>query len=72
MQRRCLRTGESSDLLDLLYHQSTFPEYQCRWNWRPGDVAFWDNRATQHYVSSHYHPKRRPMERGTVSGDRSH
>lgn len=61
---------DSTGLLDLLYYQATFPEYQCRWQWRPGDVAFWDNRATQHYASSDYHPKRRLMERVTVRGDR--
>ena len=61
---------ESDELLEHLYAQASFPEYQCRWRWRPGDVAFWDNRSTQHYASSDYFPARRVMERITVCGDR--
>jgi taurine dioxygenase len=61
---------ESRALLDFLYLQATFPEYQCRFRWQPGDVAFWDNRATQHYATSDYYPQRRVMERITVIGDR--
>ena len=41
---------ESRELLEVLYDQATFPEYQCRWRWEPGDVAFWDNRSSQHYA----------------------
>ena len=61
---------ESTALLDFLYLQASFPEHQCRFKWQPGDVAFWDNRATQHYAASDYFPKRRVMERITVIGDR--
>jgi taurine dioxygenase len=61
---------ESRTLLDFLYVQASFPEYQCRWKWQPGDVAFWDNRSTQHYAASDYFPQRRVMERITVIGDR--
>jgi taurine dioxygenase len=61
---------ESADLLDFLYRQAAYPEYQCRFHWSPGDVAIWDNRATQHYATSDYFPQRRVMERITVIGDR--
>jgi taurine dioxygenase len=61
---------ESRALLEILYAQASFPEYQCRWHWRPGDIAFWDNRSTQHYAISDYFPQRRVMERITVIGDR--
>ena len=62
---------ESSDeLLQFLYSRASFPEYQCRFHWAPGDVAFWDNRSSQHYASSDYAPARRVMERITVTGDR--
>ena len=65
-----LEPDESAELLEHLYLQANFPEYQCRWTWRAGDVAFWDNRSTQHYASSDYFPARRVMERITVCGDR--
>ena len=61
---------ESEELLEHLYLQASFPEYQCRWSWRSGDVAFWDNRSTQHYASSDYYPRTRIMERITICGDR--
>jgi taurine dioxygenase len=65
-----LEADESEALLELLYIQASFPEYQCRFRWHPGDVALWDNRATQHYATSDYFPQRRVMERITVISDR--
>ncbi len=61
---------ESDRLLELLYRQATVPEYQCRFRWRQYSVAFWDNRAVQHYAVSDYFPSRRLMERVTIVGDR--
>jgi taurine dioxygenase len=61
---------EGKELLEHLYRQAAIPEYQCRYRWHAGDVAFWDNRSTQHYASSDYFPQRRVMERITVIGDR--
>ncbi|MHB1138314.1 MAG: TauD/TfdA dioxygenase family protein [Microthrixaceae bacterium] len=61
--------AESHELLAVLYRQFTRPEYQCRFRWRPGSVAFWDNRATQHYASSDYAPQRRVMDRISIAGD---
>jgi taurine dioxygenase len=61
---------ESRELLDHLFDQARHPEYQCRLRWRPGTVAFWDNRATQHYANGDYYPHTRVMERVTVLGDR--
>jgi taurine dioxygenase len=57
-------------LLRSLEHTSSIPDVQCRFRWRPGSVAFWDNRATQHCVSNDFLPHRRVMERVTVVGDR--
>jgi taurine dioxygenase len=62
-------TAESDQLLAQLYRQFTRPEFQCRFRWEPGSVAFWDNRATQHYASSDYSPARRVMDRISVAGD---
>ncbi len=65
-----LDSAESDELLRYLYTRAAIPEYQCRFRWRAGDVAFWDNRSTQHYAASDYFPQRRVMERITVVGDR--
>jgi taurine dioxygenase len=60
--------GESGPLLNQLYRQAGIPEYQCRFKWRPDSIAFWDNRAVQHYAVSDYFPKRRLMHRVTIEG----
>jgi taurine dioxygenase len=61
---------EAHPVLRRLEHQAELPEVQCRFRWRPGSVAFWDNRATQHCVSNDFLPARRIMERVTVVGDK--
>ena len=65
-----LSADDSDALLDRLYRQADYPEYQCRFKWTPGAVAIWDNRATQHYAANDYFPKRRIMERVAIAGDR--
>ncbi|HKE12335.1 MAG TPA: TauD/TfdA family dioxygenase [Myxococcota bacterium] len=62
--------AESRSLLALLYRQAAIPEYQCRFRWENNAIAFWDNRACQHYAVSDYWPKVRHMERVTIAGDR--
>lgn len=59
----------SEELLTLLYAQAAFPEYQCRFRWAKHSIAFWDNRACQHYAVSDYWPNNRAVERVTVVGD---
>jgi len=61
---------ESEELLKLLFKQASVPEYQVRFKWAPGSIAFWDNRAVQHYAVSDYFPLRRVMERAAILGDR--
>ena len=61
--------GESDALLEVLYHQANMPEYQCRFRWAKNSIAFWDNRACQHYAASDYWPHDRIVERVTVIGD---
>jgi len=46
------------------------PEFQCRFQWRPGSVAFWDNRCAQHHAMWDYHPHRRRGLRVTIKGER--
>ena len=61
---------ESDQLLKYLYARAATPEYQCRFRWAPGSLAFWDNRACQHYAASDYFPNIRIMERVTIAGDK--
>lgn len=61
--------AESAELLTILYAQATFPEYQVRFRWAPNSIAFWDNRACQHYAVSDYWPNVRRVERVTIAGD---
>ncbi|MEU3144818.1 MULTISPECIES: TauD/TfdA family dioxygenase [unclassified Streptomyces] len=64
-------TREESDrLLRYLFQQAHVPEFQVRFRWQPGDIAFWDNRATQHYAVNDYGSGRRVAERVAIAGDR--
>jgi taurine dioxygenase len=65
-----LEKARSDTLLKHLYAQAAIPEYQCRFRWSVGAIAFWDNRASQHYAASDYWPAVRRMERVTIIGDR--
>jgi taurine dioxygenase len=65
-----LAPDESDALLRELYRQASYPEYQVRFRWTPGSVAFWDNRSTQHYAANDYWPQARVMERVTIVGER--
>jgi alpha-ketoglutarate-dependent sulfate ester dioxygenase len=60
----------SRDLLRIFASYVTRPEHTVRWRWRPGDVAMWDNRATQHYAVNDYGGAHRVVQRVTVSGVR--
>ena len=64
-----LGEDESKGLLDMLNRHCARPEFQCRFHWRPGSMAFWDNRATQHYAVADYWPERRLMNRVTIETD---
>ena len=65
-----MEPAESSALLNELCARAAIPEYQCRFRWRKNAIAFWDNRAVQHYAVSDYWPALRRMERVSVAGDR--
>ena len=61
---------ESQPLIGYLCRHAIRPEFQCRVQWRPGSLAFWDNRATMHYAVDDFAGYRRVMTRVTLEGDR--
>jgi len=62
------RSAESIDILRTLQAAVTRPENTVRWRWRTGDVAIWDNRATQHYAIYDYGHRHRKVQRVTTKG----
>lgn len=64
-----LNGKESQTLFNLLQDRVTRLEYTTRWNWQLGDVAIWDNRATQHYAVADYGDQYRRLNRITLAGD---
>ena len=61
---------ESLPLLRFLWEHQTRPEFTCRFQWRAGSLAFWDNRCAMHNPINDYHGFRRVMHRITLAGDR--
>jgi len=61
---------ESAPLLAFLFRHQVRPEFTCRFQWRAGSLAFWDNRCTQHNPVNDYHGHRRVMHRITLAGDK--
>jgi taurine dioxygenase len=61
---------ESAPLLQYLFCHQVRPEFTCRFGWRVGSLAFWDNRCTQHNPINDYHGQRRVMHRITLAGDK--
>jgi len=60
--------ADSRPLLKYLYGLVTELEFTCRFDWRPGSIAIWDNRAVQHKALNDYHGHRRLMHRITLEG----
>ncbi len=61
---------ESDGLLQMLFRHIETPEFQVRFRWQPGSIAFWDNRCAQHRALWDYYPNRRYGHRVTVCGDK--
>jgi taurine dioxygenase len=63
---------ESVPVLRYLYQHQTRPEFTCRFSWRVGSIALWDNRCALHNPVNDYHGYRRVMHRVTLAGDKPH
>ena len=64
-----LGSSESAALFTVLQNRITRLENTVRWNWQLGDLAVWDNRATQHYGVADYDDQFRFLSRVTLAGD---
>ena len=65
-----LSERESDGVLRVLFDHIETPEFQCRFRWEAGSVAFWDNRCAQHHAIWDYYPQRRRGLRVTIKGAR--
>ena len=59
---------ESRPLLEYLYRHAVRPEFTCRFHWREGSLALWDNRSTWHFALNDYQGERRLLHRITIQG----
>jgi len=60
---------EAQLLLKDLHAHALREPFTCRFRWRKGSLAIWDNRFTQHYALNDYRGKRRHMHRTTAMGE---
>ena len=60
--------AESAALLHFLYEHQVRPEFTCRFSWRAGSIALWDNRCVLHNPINDYHGHKRLMHRVTLKG----
>jgi taurine dioxygenase len=64
-----LSKPDSDELLARLIAHATSDEFTVRHDWSAGDIAFWDNRCTQHRVDNDFAPERRRGHRIAIEGD---
>ena len=64
-----LDIAESKELLSTILYHYKKPENQVRFSWRPGSLAFWDNRAAVHYAVRNYGDFPRLMQRVLIADE---
>ncbi len=65
-----LEAHESDALLRMVREHIEQPRFHCRWSWKPGDFAIWDERSTVHRAIGDHFPREREVRRCVVDGDR--
>jgi taurine dioxygenase len=65
-----MKKEESQPILDYLFRHAIREDFQCRFRWKPGSVAMWDNRIVMHAALNDYQNHERLLYRTTVNGDR--
>ena len=62
--------AESDMVLKFLREHVADVSLHCRWQWREGDLAIWDERSTLHRAAGDHFPQRRIIRRLEIDGDR--
>ena len=65
-----LHPDESDAVIRLLKAHIANERFQCRWTWKEGDVAIWDERSTMHRAAADHFPQHRVVRRVEIDGDR--
>lgn len=61
--------ADSRRLFDIFQNYVEKLENIVSWRWEAGDIAIWDNRATQHRAINDYGDQHRVVRRVTLEGD---
>lgn len=61
--------AENREILTLILDRYRKPEYQVRFNWKPGSIAFWDNRGAVHRAVRNYGDYPRLLERVLIDDE---
>lgn len=64
-----LNEDENREVLQLILDRYRKPEYQVRFKWKPGSIAFWDNRAAVHRAIHNYGDYPRKLERVLIDDE---
>lgn len=60
---------EARPLLEFLMEHGNRPEFTCRFRWRDGSIAFWDNRCLKHIALNDVSAFARRMQRTQIAGE---
>jgi alpha-ketoglutarate-dependent taurine dioxygenase len=67
-----LDLAEGREILSAILEQYKDPQYQVRFSWRAGSIAFWDNRAAVHYAVRNYGDFPRLLDRVLIADERQY